>query len=65
MELLRKNGYSLIVTEMEGGLPWWKARHFLPTSLLRSVDNMIVSHLPNLFGYQSLLVAQPKRTEIY
>ena len=62
IELLERNGYSLIVTKIEGALPWWKARRCLPTRLLRSVDTVIVPRVPNLFGYQSLLIARPSKT---
>lgn len=64
IELLEANGYSLIMAETDGSLPWWKARLVLPERLLRSIDELVVPRLPNLFGHQSLLIAQPKRSAI-
>lgn len=64
IELLKENGYDLIMTQADGALPWWKARLFLPEKLLRSIDSKVVSHLPNLFGHQSLLIAQAMRSPI-
>ena len=64
IELLKDNGYSLIMSQTDGSLPWWKIRLLLPESLIRSIDEIAVAHLPNLFGHQSLFIAQPKRSTI-
>jgi SAM-dependent methyltransferase len=65
IELLQKNGYTLIVAGTEGSLPWWKSRNRLPARLVRSIDKTVVAHLPNLFGHQSLLTARSERTGTY
>jgi 2-polyprenyl-3-methyl-5-hydroxy-6-metoxy-1,4-benzoquinol methylase len=62
IELLQRNGFTLIVADTEGTLPWWKSRDLLPAWLVCSIDRMVVAHLPNLFGHQSLLIARPERT---
>jgi SAM-dependent methyltransferase len=65
IELLQENGFTLVVADVEGTLPWWKARKLVPAGLLRSIDKRVVPHQANLFGHQSLLIALPKRTIAY
>lgn len=60
IRLLEQNGYRLLSSKVEGGLPWWKARILFPTSLMARADKWAVSRWPNLLGRQSILLAQPR-----
>ena len=59
VQLLEENGFDLINAMVEGTLPWWKARWLVSFSVVDRVDKWAVRGRPNLFGHQSLLLAQP------
>jgi SAM-dependent methyltransferase len=58
--LLEGNGYRLITSVADGSLPWWWSRRVLPEKMTGTIDKWAVSHRPNLFGHQSLLLAEPE-----
>lgn len=60
IELLDRNGYRLIASAAEGSLPWWRSRRVLPEILTETINRWAISRRPNLFGHQSLLLAQPR-----
>jgi 2-polyprenyl-3-methyl-5-hydroxy-6-metoxy-1,4-benzoquinol methylase len=61
IQLLERNGYELLRTTAEGALPWWKARRVVPINLASRLDKWAVKKWPNLFSYQSLLIARPQK----
>jgi SAM-dependent methyltransferase len=60
VELLERNGYDLLGATVEGGLPWWKTRGLFSARIVNIADEWALRVRPNLFGYQSLLLARPK-----
>jgi SAM-dependent methyltransferase len=59
IHLLENNGYRLLSARVEGSLPWWKSRELLSINVMTRVDKWALGRWPNLFGRQSILLAQP------
>jgi SAM-dependent methyltransferase len=61
IQLLERSGYEVTSMVVEGTLPWWKARGLIPANIVIRVDRWAASRMPNLLGYQTLMLARPRR----
>jgi len=60
-KLLVANGYKLVRAEADGAFPLWKVRNFIPPSFVSMLNRFAACHWPDLFGHQSLYLAQVAR----
>lgn len=60
--LLERHGFMVQRRFAQGSLPLWLLRSILPRSWTARLDAGASRLRPGLFGYQMLLVAQPRRT---
>jgi len=58
-QLLRKNGYRVLLARADGAFPLWKLRRLLPDSWVRRLNRLACRARPGLFGRQSLYLARP------
>ena len=60
-KLLVANGYKVVRAEAEGAFPLWKVRSVIPLSFVSMLNRFVARHWPDLFGHQSLYLAQVVR----
>jgi SAM-dependent methyltransferase len=58
MHLVRSSGYQIIVARADGAFPMWKLRRLLPAHWVQRLNDWACHWRPNLFGIQSLYLAQ-------
>ena len=60
-ELLRSNGYHLILCKADGSLPFGRMHKILPAPLVEAMNHWACHWWPGLFGLQSLYLAEVQR----
>jgi 2-polyprenyl-3-methyl-5-hydroxy-6-metoxy-1,4-benzoquinol methylase len=58
-ELLRSNGYRVVVSLADGVFPLWKLRNIFPLAFVGRLNRWACRWRPNFFGSQSLYIAEP------
>ena len=58
-QLLRKNGFRVLLARADGAFPLWKFRRILPDSWVQRLNRLACRVRPGLFGRQSLYLARP------
>ncbi len=60
-KLLVSNGFKLVRADADGVFPLWKVRNIIPLSFVSMMNRISARHWPDLFGHQSLYIAQVAR----
>jgi 2-polyprenyl-3-methyl-5-hydroxy-6-metoxy-1,4-benzoquinol methylase len=60
-ELLRRNRFDIVDSEVQGVLPMWHLQKILPKWLMTAQNRFACRWWPGLFGMQLLYVARPHR----
>ncbi len=56
--LLRKNGYEIVVAQADGAFPLWKIRKWIPKQWVSKLNRWATHWRPGLFGSQLLYLAR-------
>jgi len=64
VDMVCKSGFEIVSLRGRGVFPLWKSRKYLPDLLVRKIDKLAITWLPNLFATDILIKARPSRPRV-